>query len=400
MIYAPYVKNLRVYAAETKKYSVSNWRGFITYARGRTLLPHLKVLSLDTQFDCPNQLMWIRAFLSASLVEITVIPTSKNTPMISYLESSIVLRNITALCPNLERLSLFPDSDNRDTNASENEDRRALIDCWDSSLSYYLGHMSSLRAFSSTTEVLMPGSLERIAGLPELNSLSIYPATNLLQMDDTVLKDGFPSLRHLALCSFSHTQVSDIWQLGFFKNLTSLELSFTSCPDSAEPEGQAWGINLMSTICNSSPHLVNLDIDFYVNNLMLDESLFLVGISSLLRPMKKLALEQLMLRGAWFGDYDHTIYRMIPMVWAHLVFLDMPDEQGSPQALYWFSELPNLKRLRMWLCLSTPGPDIMHVSSPRNRCFDSLESSGKTDVVGNIPSIARYVAFLCQQVIP
>lgn len=386
------MRSLEIYTGEIKKYAVSNWRRFITHARNITLLPNLKVLSLDSQFDCPNQLMWIRAFLSPALVEITVVPSFKNTPMISFLESSILLRHIVTLCPSLERLSLFPDSDSLDPDSSESQDRRALIDCWDSSLSYYLERMNPLRTFTSTSEVLMPGALESIASLPQLEKLSVYPATNALQVSDMAFKHYFPALRYFALCSFSHTQLEDIWRFGFFKNLTTLEFSFTSCPDSAEHEGQAWGVKLMCMICDSSPNLVRLAIEFDVNGILPADDIFLVGISSLLLPMKKLLLEELTLSSAWLGDYDRTIHRMIPAVWAHLTYLDLPDELGSPQTLYWFSELPCLRRLILWLTLSTPGPDIMHISSPRNHCFDALESSGKVHIIGDIPQIARYAA--------
>ncbi|KAF8598204.1 hypothetical protein BDV93DRAFT_526901 [Ceratobasidium sp. AG-I] len=392
MVYAPLVKDLEIYDDNIKRYSVSNWRGLVVHARNATLLPNLKRLTLDSQFDSRNQFMWIRTFLSPSLVNIEAADYFQDTPLISYLEASTLLRHITAICTNLEVLSLFPDSDRPDTTVGEVRDTRAMLDLWDSSLPQYLDQMVLLRQLTSTSEVLQPGALEQLAKLTRLESLVIHSATAALQASDAVSEYTFPSLRHFELHSYNHIFVDNIWRFGFFKALTSLTLYFFVFPDVDEPQ-QAWGSRLISMICDASPSLVKLEIDFNGGEDM-EERRFLVGSLPLLQPMRNLFLDDLFLRGASLGEYSDEIYSVVPTVWTNLTVLEMPDQKGTPQTLYWFSELPNLKRLSLWLTLQTPEPDTMRISNPKNYCFETLESTGNVEITGDMLQITRWLLSL------
>lgn len=389
MVYASFVKNLEIYDKNTKKYSVLNWRGFAAHARNKTLLPNLKALTVDTTSDYSNQFMWIRAFLSPSLLDINVTPSPECTPMISYLEASTMLRHIAAICPNLTKLSLFPDSEISNPTTVGSEDKRTMLDFWDSALPQYLRQMTSLRQLSSTTEILMPYVLEHTAELTNLEHLNIYPATGALQIYGDVSKYTFPSLRRFELCSCDYTLVDVIWRFGFFKNLTALAIDFISCPSSEDPQREAWGIRFMTMICDASPNIVELGLDFNAAESLEEDDLFLMGYPSLLYPMQKLPLNDLLLRGASLGEYSDKIFSIIPTAWAHVTELRLPDERGTQQTLPWFAELPNLKRLTLWLGLQVPGAETIRVSHPKNRCFEMLESTGKVDVTGDMLPIAR-----------
>lgn len=180
------------------------------HTKNNALLPNLKTLTLDTPCDVRNLFLWIRTFLSSSLVTIEVAEYFGNTPMISYLEASTWLRYITAICTNLEALSLFPDSDCSNVAAGEAQNEGAMLDWWDSSLPQYLKQMTILRKLACTTKVLMPDVLEQLAKLTQLESLTIYPATGALKISDDVSKYIFLSLRHFRLCSCNQTLINDI----------------------------------------------------------------------------------------------------------------------------------------------------------------------------------------------
>jgi hypothetical protein len=358
----------------------------MVHARNRVLLPSLNALTLHVTSGSGDQTMWIRAFLSPSLTDIDIIGSSSYVPLLSYSESSTLFRYITGSCPDLKRLSLFPDSDTLD---SSNETHRAVVDFWDSDFSCHLGEMRSLHRLTSTTVVLMPDALGNLASLPGLERLFIYPASSPLTVVGPAAKGSFPTLKHFGLFAFSHTLFANVWRLGFFTHLTSLELGFTTRPDSDVTEGLQWISRLMPLICNACPDLSKLSIDFGVSFSTGYEKVVVVGFASVLHPMRELPLQELSLIGVSLDDHDTKIHSLIPTVWTKLTILNMPDEMGSAQSLYWFSELPNLKRLIMYLYLTVPAPEFAH-RSITNHCLEILESSHQANIIGDITQIARY----------
>jgi hypothetical protein len=367
------------------------------HARNKTLLPNLTQLTLETASAMSNQLMWIRTFLSPTLVEISVVPFSTFTPLISYLEASTLLRHITATCPSLQFLSLFPAPEDPVAYHQGLRDSRMMISFWDSSLPQYLAQMSSLRKLTTTTEVFMPETLVSLARLPHLHSLNIYPTDRPFKIKTLAPQNSFDALRNFSLYSAPHSLFAEVWGLQCFKHITSLNLVFISCPESKEDE-ESWVSALLSLISNNSPDLARLSIDFdphYAN-----EYLITLCHNADLQFTEKLPLKYLELRSACLGadnnQCDDSIYSMLPTVWSQLTVLKLPDEEGIPSKLYWFSKILHLEHLTLRLSLTTPLPDLMTISGPKNMCIGTLESSGTVDVTGDTRQIARYVSiFYC-----
>jgi hypothetical protein len=384
-LYAPFVRFLEIYDGDTERYWIPNWSGFMTYARNKTMLPNLKTLTLTATSAHNNQLMWIRSFLSPSLVEIRVIPSNNYTPFLSYLGASTMFRYITDFCPNLQNLSLFPNSEDPNAHREAPHDPQSMINFWDSVLPWYLERAQTLRRLTTTTEVLMPENVGHLGDLPHLERLSISPAARALLVDKPAPENAFPALRTFSLRSAPHSLFDDVDRLGFFKCLTTLKLEFTTRPTS-KPEAISWARKLVSLICNGSPHLADLTIDFDLNNTL---GLLSIDSEALLAPMKTVPLQELCIIEADLGKQGN-IHKTMPIVWAQLTVLTLPDERGSPEELYWFSQLPCLTHLVLNLDLFVPGSDLNYVGNPVNHCLDTLESHKKIQIVGDLTHIARY----------
>jgi hypothetical protein len=384
-LYAPFVKRLEIYDDDTERYWIPNWSSFMAHARNKPPLPNLKALTLTSISTHNNQLMWIRSFLSPSLVEIRVIPSSNYTPFLPYLEASTMFRYITDFCPNLQNLSLFPNSEDLSDRKDAPHDPQSMINFWDSALPRYLERSQTLRRLTTTTEVLMPENVVHLGSLPHLERLSISPGARALIVDRPAPADSFLALQTFSLRSAPHPLFGNIWRLGSFKCLTTLKLYFNTRPTS-KPEAISWASKLVSSICDGSPRLTHLTIDFDLNTtlgpLSMDsETLFL--------PMKALPLQELDIREGYLGD-KVKIHHIIPQVWAQLRLLHLPDEVGSCEELYWFSQLPNLEHLVLELKLAVPGPNVKRLANPANDRLIKIESYKKIEIDGDVTQIARY----------
>ncbi|KAF8598205.1 hypothetical protein BDV93DRAFT_526902 [Ceratobasidium sp. AG-I] len=388
-LYAPFVKNLEIYDRETEKFWIPNWRGFMSHARDRTLLPNLETLTLTTTSSHSNQLMWIRAFLSPSLINIEVTPSARYVPLISHLSASTLLKHIGVACPKIQLLSLFPNSRTTSEADLDAHDEQAMINFWDTSLADYLKRLPLLRELASTTEILSPNCVVQLASLPHLTRLAIYPLATPFTVIQLASPTRFTALRHFELCMATPTQFYDTWRLGIFENLTSIELSFITQPDSDEFDHRTWATSIMALIAVNSPQLSDLIIDFDLH--IAEKKLYNLGSVSVLSPLKTLPLKELHLREATLGVHTPaTSFQDLKDFLPNVVILELPNQICTLKELYEFARLPNLKRLVVDLSLRTPDPQdpIPHpVNSNSN--FRILESNYGVDVVGDIHAMAR-----------
>ncbi|KAG9094213.1 hypothetical protein FS749_012911 [Ceratobasidium sp. UAMH 11750] len=389
-LYAPHVQKLDIYSENTEKYTVPKWPWLMVYARERTLLPNLVTLTLKPPKSPGRQIMmWIPAFLSPTLTEISVIPSDTNQDtLVSHLEGSGLFRRISIACPNLKKLSLCLDGEGEVDYQNKPNNGRTLAEFWDNSLPQYLARMESLCELCTTTEVLVPNTITHLAGLPNLKSLAIYPTTRPFVSTKVTQGGLFPVLRKFSLKQAPHALFPEIWQLQIFRNLTSLVLTFLTQPET-DDEIDLWCGTLMSLISESSPNLVDLSVDFDSNSschYYVDISLDLVTSS-----MEKLPLQQLELRSASLcGNWE-----IMPKIWSQLTVLKLHEENVTAAELIWFAKLVNLEHLTVGLSLSTPLPSL--VSFPPegvNMYFITLQSSGPVAIVGDIHEIARWLLSL------
>ncbi|KAG8685130.1 hypothetical protein FRC08_013284 [Ceratobasidium sp. 394] len=334
-------------------------------------------------------MMWIPAFLSPTLTEISVVPSDTNQDaLVSHLEGSGLFRCISIACPGLKKLSLCLDGEGEIDYQNKPSDGRTLAEFWDNSLPQHLARMESLCKLCTTTEILTPNAITHLAGLPNLKSLAIYPTTRPFVSTKVTQSGLFPVLRKFSLNQAPHTLFSEIWQLRIFQNLTSLVLTLLTRPET-DDELELWCGTLMSLIHESSPNLINLLIDFdsgYNHDSMIDISLDPVALS-----MEKLPLQRLELRSA--SLYNN--WEMMPKIWSQLTTLKLHEEDVTATELTWFAKLLNLEHLTVGLSLSTPLPSLVPLSPKGvNRCFVTLQSSGPVTIAGDIHEIARWLLSL------
>ncbi|KAG8792089.1 hypothetical protein FRC12_007200 [Ceratobasidium sp. 428] len=103
-VYAPYVKSLDVYGNKRKRFKITGWKVLIARSRNHVLLPNLHTLVTQTSCDShgPDQIMWVAAFNSPSLVNLLIAPSELGGgPAISYEAASVVMRTIS---PQISKL--------------------------------------------------------------------------------------------------------------------------------------------------------------------------------------------------------------------------------------------------------------------------------------------------------
>lgn len=387
--YAPFVKFLEIYGKDIEKYWIPNWRGFAASARNETLLPNLKTLTLATTSDCStSQLMWIRAFLSPSLIRIQVKFFPTHAPLISYCAASAVLRYIAETCPDVRLLAIFPDSRPSEESSLESHDERAMIDFWDSSLAPHLKRLRSLSQLVGTTELLSPDNLIHLASMQNLSRLTLYPTTTPFEVVEPTSigpTTGFTALKRFSLFTVTPTLIEKIWRLRIFNSLTSLELSSVTFPPNTE-DGQlhASAITMLSHVAKSSPHLSKITIKF--DPPKTGKPYYDLGTISVLDPLKALQLKEMYLQGASLGVLPlQRPPQTIEYYLRHLVKLELPKKLCSFVQLYEFARLPNLDHLIVNLRLRTPEAEAPSIN---NSNFRVLESSSGTSVLGDVHVIA------------
>ncbi|KAF8598206.1 hypothetical protein BDV93DRAFT_526903 [Ceratobasidium sp. AG-I] len=397
--YAPFVKNLEIYDKDTEKYWIPNWRGFGTNAKNEILLPNLKTLTLTTTLGCStSQIMWIRAFVAPSLISIEATYSAKYAPLISYRSASALLRYIAEACPNIQTLSIFPDSNPRPTieYGLEMHDEQAMLDFWDSSLAPYLKRLRSLSELAATTEILSPDCLVHLSSMPKLSCLTIYPTATPFRTVGPMSAGrtaGFKAFTQFKLFSATPALVENIWRLKIFGNLTSLELdSVTPSAGANDTEHHTSATAILSNVAKNSPYLSNLVINFDTS--IIEKRHYDLGSLSVLHPLRTLPLKELCLRGVRFnvvppprslwtiGDYLRRVVK-----------LELPNKLCSLKQLYELSRLSKLEYLIVILELRTPQADS---PSPviKNSNFRVLESSRDVNVDGDVHAIASYLLLL------
>ncbi|KAG8678309.1 hypothetical protein FRC09_019944, partial [Ceratobasidium sp. 395] len=110
-VYSPYIKALDIYGRDTgrPRCQVKGWTILLSRARQGLLLPNLRYLRLEPPREPPvDFLMWIVAFASPSLTELTfeVDPQIYPPPHMSYNAASLVIRSIMQHNPSIQRLDL------------------------------------------------------------------------------------------------------------------------------------------------------------------------------------------------------------------------------------------------------------------------------------------------------
>ncbi|KAG9086341.1 hypothetical protein FS749_003698 [Ceratobasidium sp. UAMH 11750] len=226
-IYAPYVRRLNVYGPGPvgNYYQVDGWDHLIVRAQQKPLLPNLLSINLQSLCDGhgPDQLVWIKTFISPSLIHIQATPHSVcSPPCISPLMADVILDAVAERCSRLFRLSLLP---SRTLKYEENNLLGYLR-----KRPYYesLRALSTLVELTCTTMMFEKDSLCVLGSLPQLHRLVVLTSgTSVVLRPPELPSKSFPALQQLHIKGLSPYEVIAILGIPtLMSGLTHLELKF------------------------------------------------------------------------------------------------------------------------------------------------------------------------------
>ncbi|KAF8596217.1 hypothetical protein BDV93DRAFT_77190 [Ceratobasidium sp. AG-I] len=251
--YAPLVKRLEIFHEPFYSDTSPGWSWLINYTKQRPLLPNLRHLIFDSS-TLPSGLFWVNVFLFPTLLSIQD-HASLCRRTLSYNVAASFLSNISARCPVLHELSLFPDCDEGETEP------------WvlNPSVLLFHPHLSSLRNLRTlcTTMIIFNGAALQVLGeLPQLDTLKIRKLENsdfdIPISSATLPADAFPALRNLCLPKLDISEFETIWTVQqLIARPVRLEVCFSSLALETDPE------TLLSEVSQHSPQISDLVLEFH-----------------------------------------------------------------------------------------------------------------------------------------
>ncbi|KAG8734119.1 hypothetical protein FRC10_011937 [Ceratobasidium sp. 414] len=232
--YAPYIKVLNVpigsYAAV-----IGNWKPLAVYSKDNELLPNLIELKCG-KFD-PQALS---VFLLPSTRKLTIDPPEDSQQGLDMASTMRLLERTAHRCTNLRSLEFHP------TTTPVPPETLAL-----------LSSFKNLRRLVSTPIVLQSTTLQVVAQLPHLGTLSIESEADDGLWDPSLCEqvpaDGFPALSDLTLRLETLEDATRFWELIPLGNLKKLDLTILVAGDNSE---------LIPTLCRASPQITEFRLGF------------------------------------------------------------------------------------------------------------------------------------------
>ncbi|KAG8684045.1 hypothetical protein FRC08_013927 [Ceratobasidium sp. 394] len=124
-LYAQFVKRLDVLPPDISDYRIDGWRYLSKQAQQRVLLPNLRELTIAGFLPGGEKLfLWIRMFLSPSLISIVVKTEDGEFPTVPLSAAKSLLEQIKATCSGLQHLQIFAGTVSRD---------HSFVDFWEPS---------------------------------------------------------------------------------------------------------------------------------------------------------------------------------------------------------------------------------------------------------------------------
>lgn len=373
-------------------YPLFGWSELVS--RKTALLP--KLSSLTIQFSrgssgYDSQLLWITTFLSPTLIEIRanpiIVSTYTRPPTIPNTLASLILKHVTAKCPNLEVLSIFPGYAD---NEPEDDALFAFLSLSEPPFYQHLANITQLRELVGNGQMLGAEALQAICHLPQLVRLVVHSPRVVLPVGSTpLLDDAFPALRELALHLTCNLGVQDFWQLGVLSRLTSLEIELEEHHhDEDDAEADAWAHNFICFVCENSPGLVDLKLNFNVHNTT-GGYIRNLGNRPMLEALSELPLKTVSLTAAWFGPYDADLYGYIPTAFSKIIDLHMPGQPAASRELIHFAKIPLLRHLVLNLNLNGLAHSTHVQTPPVALLLHTLETSVNAGLSGELTATAQ-----------
>ncbi|KAF8598208.1 hypothetical protein BDV93DRAFT_609989 [Ceratobasidium sp. AG-I] len=322
----------------------------------------------------------------------TTVSTYTRPPTIPNTLASIIIRNVVSRCPNLQVLSIFPGFTDDEP---EDDALFTFLSLSEPPFHQHLANATHLRELVGNSQMLGAEALQVISRLPQLVRLVIHSPRVVLPENSTPLPDdSFPALRELALHLTCNLGVQDFWRLGALSRLTSLEIDLEEHHhDEDDDEADAWAHDFICFICENSPALDDLKLNFNVHNTTGD---FIrnLGNRPMLEALSELPLRTVSITAAWFGPYDADLYGYIPTAFPKVIDLHMPGQPVASRELIHFAKIPHLRHLILNINLNNLAHSSHTRITPVALLLHTLESSVNTGLGGDLIATAQQLLLL------
>ncbi|KAG8756250.1 hypothetical protein FRC12_010633 [Ceratobasidium sp. 428] len=226
-IYAPFVRQLRVYGRTARYFNPDRRRICIRRADEGLLLPNVtSVTLLTSDLDADSAaVFWLDLFLLPSLRELNVKPATKtSTAWVSYSVASRILGGLTTTCSDIERLEFYPKDI---TGGGGNREAHDVTGKLTPFSPRDFCSCVQLRRVTSSISIISDGGLSALGGLPRLYYLSLRGCGEQLKSLELSVPDGsFSPLTHLSLLDTNAVTLMAIMGVKpLAKGLTSLKIS-------------------------------------------------------------------------------------------------------------------------------------------------------------------------------
>ncbi|KAG8760484.1 hypothetical protein FRC12_009566 [Ceratobasidium sp. 428] len=350
-VYAPHVKTLDVYGSRREHFKIVGWKVLIARARKQALLPNLHTLVTRTSCGShgPDQLMWVEAFNSPSLINVLITPDKPGmAPTISYEAASAIMRTIEPQVSNLRNIGLFPDYRVGDHSHDGESTFLALLS--GDPFYMYIRGASSLQHLSGSLGWMNEEPILILGQLPCLETITISVFDNFgLDFNFELPEDSFPSLHGLYLHGLYTSNAVQILRLKpLLKGLKSLELHMDM--DEPEPEHMdydEWLAEIFFPRLVDAPHVEKLKIDVD------DDDSFPLDPYVINRP-SLIILSHLPLGFLRLGNLvlnSEALQLNLNEIWPSLTQLEIPAQPVSLAGLPKFVAIPCLQHLEIQLDL-------------------------------------------------
>ncbi|KAG8702910.1 hypothetical protein FRC09_004468 [Ceratobasidium sp. 395] len=385
--YAPHVKSLDICGTKGEMIEVIGWKVLIARAQRQALLPNLHTLTITSLLysTAPDQPMWIGTFSCPSLVNLSITASNLlDVPTVSYPAAAFIMRSLAARCPQLERLSLFPDV----VKGHHLDDAESGLLAFLSGDKFFYEHaatLTCLRHLSCTYAWFQPLGLQILGRLPYLESITACGADTEDRdyLNPTMNEDLFPMLHYLYLHDvdcFESAKVMGTTQM--VKNLASLRVCL-AMSDFAGMEDESWLVDRFFPLLLNAPDLTDLTINA---NLGHDGDYCYRMDGSMLRILQRLPLKSLHLGEIRLNAQALSLD--LALVWPLVTSLKMPCQPASLGAISRFAQLPNLLQLELNLDLCKPTLEYSK-STSRLTVLEASPGSTICSSFGDIDQIAR-----------
>ncbi|KAG8767798.1 hypothetical protein FRC12_006026 [Ceratobasidium sp. 428] len=376
--YAPFIQYLEILPRPRASYLATDWSNLHTYARSTTLLPNLRTLIFGAQISGDSSLPdSLKPFLTPAVRQIhTYPPGALDRTPIPIPIAAALLEAVFQTCPDITDLTILPEEDPHDIDASYSDDdivdgqvdpgsdttttetshnssdvndlitMLGRLNFRPATYYKYLRHADCLHTLTTSACILRPGALRTIGKLPNLRTINVHFCVNyraLSLFDHSKLPTSlFFSLRTLQLHLPDIDDIRQIWKIKpLVSCLTELAIDLQDQASfGANRIHNNYFLSLVPTICAQSPNIESLALDF--NGKWEERHIFNIPLQTL-AVLASLPLKTLDVRGARFAAVNQVCQILSQR--CTLRNLYVPSQKISYEELSCFSRIPGLECL-------------------------------------------------------